>query len=75
MFNNFLTVRRLGALRNAGSILSFTGAARAILNSRKACEEGWAPPPANAFQQSAWEKVHKIPDRPLTIEYDPQKDR
>lgn len=42
---------------------------------RKACEEGWAPPPANAFQQSAWEKVHKIPDRPLTIEYDPQKDR
>ncbi len=42
---------------------------------RKACEEGWAPPPMNAFQQSAWEKVHAIPSRPMKIEFDPKKGR
>ena len=42
---------------------------------RKACKEGWAPAPPNEFQRAIWNKVHKIPDRPLTIEYDPQKDR
>lgn len=42
---------------------------------RKACMEGWAPPPVNEFQKSAWNKVHKIPDRPITIEFDPKKDK
>lgn len=40
-----------------------------------ACYEGWAPQPTNEFQRAIWNKVHKIPDRPLTIEYDPKKDR
>ena len=42
---------------------------------RKACEEGWAPPPMNAFQKSAWEKVHAVPKSPMRIEFDPKKGR
>lgn len=30
---------------------------------RKAVEEGWAPPPANAFQRSAWERVRSEKER------------
>lgn len=41
----------------------------------RACQEGWAPAPTNEFQRAIWNKVHKIPDRPLTIEYDPKRDR
>ena len=42
---------------------------------RQACQEGWAPPPQNEFQKSIWQKVHSIPDNPITIEYDPKKDK
>ena len=38
---------------------------------RKACEEGWAPPPTNDIQKAIWEKVHSIPDKPLKIKFDP----
>ena len=41
----------------------------------KACQEGWAPAPTNDVQRSVWNKVHAIPDRPITIEYDPKKDK
>ena len=41
----------------------------------KACQEGWAPPPTNDVQKSVWNQVHQIPDRPITIEYDPKKDK
>ena len=41
----------------------------------KACQEGWAPPPTNDVQKAVWEKVHAIPDKPITIEYDPMKDK
>jgi len=41
----------------------------------KACQEGWAPPPTNAVQKAVWDKVHAIPDKPITIEYDPKKDK
>ena len=41
----------------------------------KACQEGWAPPPTNDVQKAVWEKVHAIPDKPITIEYDPKKDK
>lgn len=40
---------------------------------RKAVQEGWAPPPVNSFQQSAWDSVHKLPEKPLKIEFDPKK--
>lgn len=41
----------------------------------KACEEGWAPQPTNEYQKAIWEKVHQIPDKPMTIEFDPKKDK
>ena len=42
---------------------------------RMACEEGWAPAPTNDVQRAIWEKVHAIPDKPLTIEFDPKIDK
>ena len=42
---------------------------------RKACQEGWAPAPTNDFQKAIWNQVHSIPDKPITIEYDPEKDK
>lgn len=36
----------------------------------KACMEGWAPPPINDFQKSAWDKVHQLPSKPITIDFD-----
>lgn len=41
----------------------------------KACREGWAPPPTNDVQKAIWEKIHQIPDKPITIEFDPKKDK
>jgi hypothetical protein len=32
-----------------------------------ACEEGWAPTPTNAVQKKIWDKVHKLPTKPLMI--------
>ena len=46
-----------------------------IVTYRKACEEGWAPQPTNDIQRAVWDKVHAIPDKPITIEYDPKKDK
>lgn len=40
-----------------------------------ACREGWAPAPTNEYQQAIWDKVHTIPDKPLTIDFDPAKDK
>ena len=42
---------------------------------KKACEEGWAPEPTNDVQRTIWNQVHQIPDKPITIEYDPKKDK
>lgn len=42
---------------------------------RQACKEGWAPAPTNDVQRAIWEQVHQIPDKPLTIEYDPKRDK
>lgn len=33
----------------------------------KACEEGWAPPPADKYQKVIWDKVHALPTEPLKI--------
>ena len=40
-----------------------------------ACREGWASAPTNDVQKAIWDKVRAIPDKPLTIEYDPKKDK
>ena len=42
---------------------------------RTACKQGWAPAPTNDVQKAIWEKVHAIPDKPMTIEFDPKKDK
>lgn len=41
----------------------------------RACREGWAPPPTNDVQRTIWNQVHQIPDKPVTIEFDPKKDK
>ncbi len=46
-----------------------------VTTYRKACQQGWAPPPTNEFQKAIWEKVHAIPDLPIKIEFDPKKDK
>ena len=48
---------------------------RQMVPYSRACREGWAPFPTNAVQKAFWEKVHAIPDRPITIEFDPKKDK
>lgn len=40
-----------------------------------ACQQGWAPQPTNEYQKAIWDKVHAIPDKPMTIEFDPKKDK
>ena len=42
-------------------------------NYRKACQEGWAPAPTNDFQKAIWNEVHKLPEKPIKIEFDPAK--
>ena len=42
---------------------------------RKACREGWAPQPTNDVQRTIWNQVHQVPDKPITIEFDPKKDK
>ncbi|MBQ3343187.1 MAG: hypothetical protein IJG84_14905 [Kiritimatiellae bacterium] len=42
---------------------------------KKACQEGWAPPPTNEFQKAIWDKTHAIPKTPMKIEFDPKKGR
>ena len=46
-----------------------------IRTYQQACKEGWAQPPTNDVQKTIWNKVHAIPDKPITIEFDPKKDK
>lgn len=46
-----------------------------VVPYRQACLEGWAPAPTNKLQQTVWNEVHAVPDRPITIEYDPKVDK
>lgn len=46
-----------------------------IRTYQQACKEGWAPAPTNDIQKAIWNKVHAVPDKPLTIEFDPKKDK
>lgn len=41
---------------------------------KKACQEGWAPSPTNEYQKAIWDEVHKIPTKPIKIEFDPKTD-
>lgn len=46
-----------------------------IASYRDACRRGWAPRPTNDVQRTIWNQVHAIPDKPITIEFDPNKDK
>lgn len=50
------------------------GIAQAKLTSyRRACAEGWAPPPANEYQKAIWDETRQLPTKPIKIEFDPAK--
>ena len=42
---------------------------------RKACYEGWAPPPKNVYQQAIWDMVHAMPTAPIKIKPETKKVR
>ena len=42
---------------------------------RTACQQGWAPAPTNDAQRTIWQEVHQIPDKPITIKFDPKRDK
>lgn len=44
-----------------------------IAKYSEAVQEGWAPAPTNEFQKAIWDNVHKLPEKPLKIEFDPAK--
>lgn len=46
-----------------------------LVTYKQACQEGWAPQPTNDAQRVIWNQVHQIPDKPITIEFDPKKDK
>ena len=42
---------------------------------RVAVQEGWAANPTNDYQKAVWKEVHTVPDKPMTIEFDPKRDK
>ena len=42
---------------------------------KTACKHGWAPQPTNDVQKAIWKQVYQVPDKPMTIEFDPKKDK
>ena len=40
---------------------------------RDACQEGWAPAPTNDYQKAIWNEVRSLPQKPITIEFDPKQ--
>lgn len=46
---------------------------RKIVPYRKACQEGWAPPPTNDFQKAVWDNVHALPTEPIKIKPETKK--
>ena len=46
-----------------------------VTTYQKACQEGWAQTPTNDIQKAIWDKVHAIPDKPMKITYDTDKQK
>ena len=61
--------------RAIGSLKVYGVTPQEMTTYKKACQEGWAPPPTNEYQKAIWNQVHAIPDKPITIEFDPKKDK
>ena len=49
--------------------------AKQIVPYFRAVREGWAPAPTNDAQKAIWEKVHAIPDKPIKITYDKDREK
>ena len=64
-----------GPLRCGRYLLSLGVKPYRDVTYKKACQEGWAPQPTNDVQKAIWEDVHKIPENPIKIEFDPKKGR
>ena len=57
-----------------GPCLLNAGITPAIITSyRVACKQGWAPVPTNDVQKAIWEEMHKLPEKPIKIDFDPKK--
>lgn len=48
---------------------------KTIASYRKACHQGWAPPPTNDVQKAIWDKVHEVPSNPVKITFDKDKQK
>ena len=46
---------------------------KAFSTYRRACKEGWAPPPTNDYQKAIWDKVHALPTEPIKIKPETKK--
>lgn len=57
----------------ASALLDFL--ALKVLEDVASEEAGWAAQPTNDYQKAVWDQVHALPDKPLTIEFDPKKDK
>lgn len=40
---------------------------------RVAVQEGWAAQPTNDYQKAVWQEVRALPEKPIKIDYDPEK--
>jgi len=54
--------------------LANAGVTPAVMSTyRAACKQGWAPAPTNDVQKAIWEEMHKLPEKPIKIEFDQKK--
>ena len=54
--------------------LANAGVTPAVISTyRAACKQGWAPAPTNDVQKAIWNEMHKLPETPIKIEFDPKK--
>lgn len=63
------------AERNFKFLKSIGVTSKVYTTYRKACMEGWAPAPTNDLQKAIWDEVHSIPDKPIKITYDKDREK
>lgn len=55
------------AMKMGGYLKSIGVTPLQVSTYRRACEQGWAPPPANEHQKAIWDEVHTLPTNPLPL--------
>lgn len=59
----------LDVIMRVEAVLKFAGVIPAEYTTYlNACQQGWAPKPADEYQQKIWDDVHALPTKPLKIE-------